>query len=135
MLHFTERMANTAGPAKEQSHLGLHGLQILPFAATSCFTKSLTLLHSEWPKLHRVSAVLSAKGLKIAFQRAVSSGFSWFANPAFCCSKLFHKIFNPISLFNRVLAVLSAKGLRIAFQSKASKTWSLSFIKIKTIHI
>ena len=24
----------------------------------------LTLLHSEWPKLHRVLAILSAKGLK-----------------------------------------------------------------------
>ena len=27
----------------------------------------LTLLHSEWPKLHRVLAVLSAVGLSIAF--------------------------------------------------------------------
>ena len=29
----------------------------------------LTLLHSEWPKLHRVLAVLSAKGLKGQFEK------------------------------------------------------------------
>ena len=31
--------------------------------------RSLTLLHSEWPKLHRVLAILSAKGLTVYIEK------------------------------------------------------------------
>ena len=33
------------------------------FKMKNCLIAKLILLHSEWPKLHRVLAVLSAKGL------------------------------------------------------------------------
>ena len=48
---------------------------------------TLTLLHSEWPKFHRVLAILIATGLKAL------------------------RDFNPIALYG-VLAVLSAIGLK-----------------------
>ena len=41
-------------------------------ACCSLPSLTLALLHSEWPKLHRVSAVLSAVGLKIDFFYLVS---------------------------------------------------------------
>ena len=48
-------------------------LRAVMLTSLSANSKSftLTLLHSEWPKLHRVLAVLSAKGLK---------AFSWWGN-------------------------------------------------------
>ena len=38
-------------------------LQATLTSNTNKFQHHLTLLHSEWPKLHRVLAILSAKGL------------------------------------------------------------------------
>ena len=72
--------------AREQSHLNLgcsnihvHEVSILCIAAqiSTCrlkiqnafITSDLTLLHSEWPKLHRVLAILNAIGLKVQVRR------------------------------------------------------------------
>ena len=45
------------------------GVQILKHIAIRFF---LTLLHSDWPKLHRILAVLSAVWLFFVFQRNLS---------------------------------------------------------------
>ena len=62
---------------------------------TVVYSFTLTLLHSEWPKLYRVLAILSAVGLNDYFYRTVEL----FKTPAFLhvmTIQVHHKLINSI---------------------------------------
>ena len=78
MLHFTKggggafssvvdlSLPNTSNKQYEGEWVYLQEKQLSLLIFISLFIRGqlLTLLHSEWPKLHRVLAVLGARGLK-----------------------------------------------------------------------
>ena len=47
---------------------------LIYFAGKECEELLLTLLHSEWPKLHRVLAILNAIGLKSSSHISAENG-------------------------------------------------------------